>query len=247
MPRLSASTTYPGGTGRSIRTTGGTALRGGGGYGGGPGGGGPGGGLGRALGTAVSQRLRSGALENQARQLQLTETARGFRQARAPKLEAWDSQTGMNNEMRRQAMRQGAAQTQMLEAQANAATRLPPRKLQFGPNVIPGYIPDPNAMSGAQRQMFLPQESGFTGPPPPSDVFAANRASMAGQQEAQMGGIQQMMGLMQQGFVPGQSQQNWGWAGPQSPMARAEDERERRRKDNRPDARMFNPRYGQTG
>lgn len=209
MPSLGANTTYGGG-GSSIRTTGGTALYGGGGRGDRGGGGGW---LENAARQRVNQGLYGGSLENQARQLQLTEARRAARQARAPRMETRSSQTGMDSQMRRDQMRQSSAQTRMLEAQANAMTGPAPTKMNFGFNIIPGRTLDPMAMSGAQRQMYLPQSSSFNGIPTPSDTFRNARAQGEGEQAAQMGGIQQMLQLMA-GAQPGYAVPSGGSSAP---------------------------------
>lgn len=44
-------------------------------------------------------------------------------------------------------------------AQLRAVSGPPPMRVVSGPGIVPGYMPDVNAMSGAQRQMFLPNNS----------------------------------------------------------------------------------------
>ena len=43
------------------------------------------------------------------------------------------------------------------------AMRPAPQKMLTGPQIIPGYVDDPSAMSGIARQMYLPQGSGMSG------------------------------------------------------------------------------------
>jgi hypothetical protein len=213
MPGIGANTTY--GPGRNIRTQGDTMTRNSGGFGGG--GWGP-------LDARMNQMLHQGSIENQMRALQLEEARRAAKAARAPQLNSWSSQTGMDNQLRRDQMSMSADAARMSRAQADAAMRPAPTKMVFGPNVIPGRAMDPNAMSGIQRQMFLPQESKEIGASPSqSGAFGAARGAQMGLQRAQQGGIQDMLAMMNSGFMPSMPSQ--GWAGPQSPMARAEDAR----------------------
>lgn len=44
-------------------------------------------------------------------------------------------------------------------AKMSAAMRPPPMRMVSGPQIIGGYMPDVNAMSGIQREIFLPQGS----------------------------------------------------------------------------------------
>ncbi len=44
-------------------------------------------------------------------------------------------------------------------AQLRAISEPPPLRMVSGPGIVPGYMPDVLAMSGAQRQVFLPQNS----------------------------------------------------------------------------------------
>ena len=44
-------------------------------------------------------------------------------------------------------------------AQAQAMNRPPPMRMVQGAGITPGYMPDVNAMTGAQRQAFLPNSS----------------------------------------------------------------------------------------
>ncbi len=233
---LGANTTYPGGDGSSIRTAGGTGI-----YAGGRGRGG-GGWLEAAARRRVGQQLEGGAIENQSRQFALTEARRGARQARAPKLESQYSQTGSNNLMRRNAMSMSNDAMAVSGAQRQAMMRPAPSRQMTGFNVIPCPTLDPFAMSGAQRQMFLPQGSSFNGIPTPSDTFGAARAQGEGEQAAQFSGIQQMLALMA-GSQPGFMGTSPGYAGPQSTPQRQADERELRMRQ-RPDARLFNPQSG---
>lgn len=50
-------------------------------------------------------------------------------------------------------------------AQLQALTSPPPMRMVSGPGIVPGYMPDVNAMSGIQRQTFLPQGSSIEAPP----------------------------------------------------------------------------------
>lgn len=211
-----AETTYP--TQSRIRTTGTTGLPG-------PGGGGGGGGfgLGGVMRKRAGQLLTRGGLENQAMRFQLEEAQRASQRARAPKLEAWDSQTGLEGFSRRHQMRQMGAQTRMLEGQEKAMSGAVPTRMMFGPGVIPGRTTDPLAMSGHQRQAFLPQGSQEIGVmPSPSAAFGAQRAAVGGQQAGELDAISRLYGMQQAGFAPGGGAVNWGWAGPQSPTGRAQ-------------------------
>lgn len=240
-----ARTSYQGPS--QIQTVGSTGLWGGGGRGGGGGGGVN---LAGIANRRAGQLLEQGSLENQAMRFQLTEAQRAAARARAPKLESWDSQTGLENFSRRHQMRQLGAQTRTAEAQSRAATQGPPMRRNWMPNdpMGGGYMPDVNAMSGAQRQAFLPQGSQFTGIPTSRDLFAGTRAQTAGQSAGELDAITRLSGMQQSGFAPGGGAGNWGWYGPQSPTGRAErqagieDEEELRRRQAA--ARMFNPQYG---
>ncbi len=44
-------------------------------------------------------------------------------------------------------------------AQLNALSGQQPLRMVSGPGITPGYMPDVNAMSGAQRKVFLPDQS----------------------------------------------------------------------------------------
>lgn len=48
-------------------------------------------------------------------------------------------------------------------AETRAVTRPAPKKFISGPGILPGYVVDPNAMSGAARQAYLPQNAGLQG------------------------------------------------------------------------------------
>ena len=85
-----------------------------------------------------------------------------------------------------------------------------------------GYQPDTVRMSGAQRQAFLPGESGFTAMPTSSDMFSMQRAGIAGQSAGELDAIRALSGAQGAGFVPGGGAGNWGWYGPQSPTGRAQ-------------------------
>jgi hypothetical protein len=139
-------------------------------------------------------------------------------------METAASQTGIGNQMNRLNLRNARAQTQMTEAQAAAARRAPPLKLQFGPGLKPGYMPDVTRMSGAQRQMYLPQQAGIGGFPAPSQTFASTRAAQAGQAAGEIDASSQYLSQMRGGFLPGGGQLSAGaaWAGPQSPGAQAQ-------------------------
>lgn len=215
-----AQTTYP--TRGQIQTVGSTGMYRGGGGGPGPGGGG-GFNVGGLLGRRAGQLLQRGSLENQALEFQLSEARRAASRARAPRLETWDSQTGLENFSRRNQMRQMGAQTRMLEAQARAQTQGPPmRQAPMQGATSAGWMPDPNVMTGAQRQAFLPGGSEFTAMPTSSDMFSMQRAGAAGQSAGELDAIRALSGAQMAGFAPGGGAGNWGWYGPQSPMGRAQ-------------------------
>lgn len=74
------------------------------------------------------------------------------------------------DDARLDAMRRGAEMHQLQSMMAPA-----PKKFISGAGIVPGYIDDVEAMSGTQRQMFLPQNS--TGNP------AADAAAQGQRQE----------------------------------------------------------------
>ena len=55
------------------------------------------------------------------------------------------------------------------------AMRPAPQKMLTGPQIIPGYVDDPSAMSGIGRQMYLPQGSSMTGGPTGTEQAAAQQ------------------------------------------------------------------------
>jgi hypothetical protein len=57
-------------------------------------------------------------------------------------------------------------------AQAQAQTERAPMKLVTGASVIPGWMMDPNAMTGAQRARFLPGGAGIA---PPQAMFGPSQ------------------------------------------------------------------------
>lgn len=57
-------------------------------------------------------------------------------------------------------------------AQLRAVSSPPPMRMVGGAGIVPGYMPDVNAMNGAQRQMYLPQGSENN---PDADVAAEAR------------------------------------------------------------------------
>lgn len=256
MPGLGANTTYSGG-GSQIRTTGGTSLFGGGG----PGRRG-GGWLEDAARRRVNQQLRGGAIENQTRQFQLSEAQRASRQARAPRMETWDSQTGMDQAQRRHQMAMMQDERAQSAAQTRAMTGPAPMKMLFGPGIIPGRTLDPGAMSGAQRQMFLPGGSQMSQMDTPMEQGRRTYETARGQQRADMAGIQglaQLMAGAQPGHMPpslggqygsggsgsaapgGGGGQNWFRPGP---WASPGTQTTRRYSQDRSPNRLFNPQYG---
>jgi len=56
-----------------------------------------------------------------------------------------------------------------------AATRPAPQKMLTGPQINPGWVDDPSAMSGIERQMYLPQGSSMTGGPTGTEQAAAQQ------------------------------------------------------------------------
>lgn len=72
-----------------------------------------------------------------------------------------------------------AAQVGQAEAEAAAAQLPAPLRMVSGPGVVPGYTMDTLAMSGAQRQAYLPggnsQIGGFGQAPSPSELAFQDR------------------------------------------------------------------------
>jgi hypothetical protein len=135
--------------------------------------------LSAALRRKASQGLRAGNLENEFLEEQLDQARRAGRAARAPRLAAASSPLGIENQTRRFALQQARDAALQSGAQTRAMTGPAPTKMMFGAGVIPGRTLDPYSMSGAQRQMFLPQESAEIGGPI-SDIARAARAEEVG-------------------------------------------------------------------
>ena len=180
-----ARATYPGGGSQTD-----VSGQGGIGYGGSPYGGG-------------------GWLEDLAKRRALQQLAMGeeqlnqMRAGSGPQLGAWDSPQGLANKSGRLGLQMMQDQAAQSGAQTQAMMGPAPTRMMFGPNVIPGRTLDPMAMSGAQRQMFLPQGSQEIGGPV-SDIERATYAQGRGQQRADMAGIQDVAGMMvggQPGFA----------------------------------------------
>lgn len=209
-------------------------------------GGGRGGGMGWLEELArrrASQMMEGYGLQNDLLREQLEQTQWEGRRARGPQLATWDSPQGLENAARRAQISMMGDEKALSRARRQAMTGGPPMKMQFGPGVIPGYMPDVNAMSGVQRQIFLPGGSQEIGVQPSgSAMFAAQRGQAAGQQAADEWGVQRTAGLMQGGFFP--SPGPTSYAGPLSSPAWAEDERRRRQQQSNPAWRLFNPQYG---
>ena len=55
------------------------------------------------------------------------------------------------------------------------AMRPAPQKMLTGPQINPGWVDDPSAMSGISRQMYLPQGSSMTGGPTGTEQAAAQQ------------------------------------------------------------------------
>jgi len=211
------------------------------GYGGGGGGGGMPGmppWFAQAMQSRIAQQQQEMALaaeqarmQNEMMRFQMEEAKRAASAARAPKLGTWDSPQGIANQTGRLGLRQARAQTRMLEGQERAMGGPAPTRMVTGPGVIPGPTMDPFKMSGYQRQAFLPQESTEIGGPV-SDIERGAYGAARGQQRADVAGIADMRSWMS-GGVPGFSGQPFGgYAGPESPPARAQgraQDRSRRR------------------
>jgi hypothetical protein len=190
------------------------------------GGGGPGGGGGFNLAglanTRANQLLSKGSLENEMYRLQLqqakweaAEAKRAAAAARAPKFGARPADPNRN-------LRQAAEREQLLASmeQSKAMYQPPPTRMVFGPGVIPGPTLDVMRMSGAQRQMYLPQNSSEIGAVPSySAASGMSRGNAAGAAAAETDEAVRLSGMMGAGLLPGAS--GFNWYGPQSAMGRA--------------------------
>jgi hypothetical protein len=87
------------------------------------------------------------------------------------------------------------------QAQAQAMHRPAPTKTLFGFNIMPGaQMADPTQMSGAQRQMFLPQQSGFMGIPTPTESGRQQYQQARGQGLADFEGAQKIRRYLGGGY-----------------------------------------------
>ena len=232
-----ASTTYPGGDSSTVTGSGpGFGVGGGGGFGGMPDW------LMQALQSKIAQEQAMG--QEQLKMSELARMAQQFQLDQARKGTRGQLQThymGDDNRNLRQAAERSALQAQM--AQSDAMVRPAPQKMLFGPGIIPGMTMDPGAMSGAQRQMFLPQNSSFMGIPTPMDIERGARAEASGTQQAEMQGAKGLASYLS-GSTPGFMPPSQGWMGPQAPMMRAQDQRDARLQDEEAQRRQ---RYGSIG
>lgn len=178
----SISATYPGGGYR-------TDVSGGGGFQ--PGGGEDMGWLMDLARRRAEQKTRAGAYDLMAQREML--------KAMKPKPQLATAQSAYGTPMEQAVRReQGLADI----AQAKAVSGVVPQKfisLGMGEG---GYIPDERRMSGAQRGMFLPQNSQFTGEPTPLDIERGTAAGIRGTQAGEQEGIRQMLALLA-GSQPG--------------------------------------------
>jgi len=197
----------------------------------------------------AQQQLQSGGLTNDLLREQLEQARYAGKQSRSPKLESWNSQTGLDNATRKHQMQMMSDERAQSHAQTQAMTRAAPMKMQWGFNVNPGWMQDPNAMSGAQRQMFLPGEAGGLNIATPSDEGRSQYEQARGAGRAGMENLDQLAASQ---YSPGFGMKpSQGWNGPQSPMGMMQRNDRSRELDEaaarqqkygaRPDAGLWNP------
>lgn len=142
----------------------------------------------------AQQKLRMGDFEYDM-------ATRARRDMYGPKLGTWDSPQGAANVANRTGISQARDAAAMSGATRRAATGGPPMKMTYSPGGLSSYMPDVNAMTGIQRQFFLPGGSGEIGGPV-SNIERGEFSASRGRQRGDLAGIMEVLAL-QAGATPG--------------------------------------------
>jgi len=179
----SISATYPGGGYRTDVSGGGGGFQAGGG---------------EDMGWLMDLARRRAEQKTRQGQYDLIAQREMLKQATRPNVPLATAQSAYGTPMeQRVAQERGLADI----AQSQAISRGAPQEM-VNIGGWAGYMPDVRKMTGAQRQVFTPQQAAFTGEPTPLDIERGTAAGFRGAQTGEQEGIRQMLALLA-GSQPG--------------------------------------------